>query len=99
MADSASSLFLVLAGFLFALAAQPPRSLHYRLGLPLLLGIVPILMLAPPVLLVGLEWPLPGVLKFLRFYMGFSFQFPLATMLGVALASGFWATSDQRASR
>jgi len=83
-------LLVVLSGFLFALAARPPRSFRYRPGTPLLVGIIPLLMLAHFVLLFGSEWvDAPRILLNTYFYMTFNAQFALAVMLGVALASGF----------
>ena len=83
-------LLLAVAGFLFALAARPPRGLHYRPSTPLLLAVVPALMLAQPIVIIGFEWTLPTkILNDRYFFWNFETQFALAVMLGVALASGF----------
>lgn len=83
-------LLVVLSGFLFAIAARLPRSFRYRPWIPLLVGIIPLLMLAHFVLLFGVEWvDAPRILLNTYFYMTFEAQFALAIMLGVALASGF----------
>lgn len=87
-------LLVVLSGFLFAIAARLPRSFRYRPWVPLLVGIIPLLMLAHFVLLFGVEWvDAPRILLntyfYMTFYMTFEAQFALAIMLGVALASGF----------
>jgi len=81
---------VALAGFFFGLAAVPPTTLRYRIGPPLLLATIPVLLLAHTILLYGVRWE--GLSHFLatpRFYMNSPFQFGLATWVGIALVSGF----------
>jgi hypothetical protein len=82
-------LLVVLAGFLFALAARLPPSLRYRIWPPLLPGIVPFLMPAQFVAVFGSQWSAPKILLDQRFSLSPQAQFALAVMVGVALASGF----------
>ena len=84
-------LLVVFSGFLFALAARLPRSFRYRPWTPLLVGIIPLLMLAHFfVSWLNVYWPdAPRLFNAWYFYESFEAQFALAIMLGVALASGF----------
>ncbi len=89
-------LVVALAGFLFAIAVMPPSSLRYRIGPPLLLAAVPVLLLAQTIAIYGLHWEaLPMFLATPRFYMNSPFQFGLATWVGVALVAGFHSPAVQ----
>jgi hypothetical protein len=90
---------MVLSGFLFGLAVVLPVELPDRLGPPALLGVVPLLLLAHSLILISFSsWHLPAPLGTVRFYAGsFPVQFALATMLGMALASGFRSVTDSHA--
>ncbi len=80
---------VALAGFFFGLAAVPPSTLRYRIGPPLLLAAIPVMLLAHTVVLFGVRWEaLPDFLATPRFYMDSPFQFGLATWVGVAFVSG-----------
>lgn len=81
---------VALAGFLFGLAAVPPTTLRYRIGPPLLLATIPVLLIAHAILVFAVGWQgPPRFLAYPRFYMSPSLQWGLATWVGVAFVSGF----------
>ena len=82
------------AGFLFGLAGRPLSSWTYRLGLPLILGSIPAIVVAVQILVFARIMPLTNEGLFGRISYFLVSDFPLrisAILLGVALAQGMTA--------